>query len=219
MKLHILGHVPWLDSQMLYHAQARLGVEGLLTILAPARAVRVHRLSPGPRAGGGPRATAGSGASRCSAVRSGGGAVFLDGRSAVLPARSPQGQPGLAGRQGRPSTGGSSSPWPPRTRDLGVPARYRPVNDIVTEAGRKISGTGVAEIGDSVVLVGNLIADFDYETMVRVLRVPDEKYRDKVLPEHAGEPDHAPARDGPGLHARGADTGSCQTVRVGPRPP
>ena len=65
--------------------------------------------------------------------------------------------------------------------DLGVPARYRPVNDVITAAGRKISGTGAAEIGDFVVLVGNLIADFDYDTMVRVLRVPDEKFRDKVF--------------------------------------
>ena len=46
--------------------------------------------------------------------------------------------------------------------------------------GRKISGNGVAEIGGQVVFVGNLIADFDYDTMVRVLRVPDEKFRDKV---------------------------------------
>ncbi len=38
----------------------------------------------------------------------------------------------------------------------------------------------MAEIGDYVVFVGNLIVDFDYETMVRVLKVPDEKFRDKV---------------------------------------
>jgi lipoate-protein ligase A len=55
------------------------------------------------------------------------------------------------------------------------------VNDILTEAGRKISGTGAAEIDDHAVLVGNLIADFDYGTMVRVLRVPDAKFRDKVF--------------------------------------
>jgi lipoate-protein ligase A len=30
------------------------------------------------------------------------------------------------------------------------------------------------------VLVGNLIVDFDYEMMARVLKVPDEKFRDKV---------------------------------------
>ena len=28
--------------------------------------------------------------------------------------------------------------------------------------------------------MGNLIEDFDYDTMARVLRVPDEKFRDKV---------------------------------------
>jgi lipoate-protein ligase A len=64
--------------------------------------------------------------------------------------------------------------------DLGVEVRYKPVNDIVTAEGRKISGNGAAEIGDYSILVGNLIADFDYETMVRVLRVPDAKFRDKV---------------------------------------
>jgi len=65
--------------------------------------------------------------------------------------------------------------------DLGVPARYRPVNDVITATGRKISGTGAAIIGDYVVLVGSLIADFDYETTAHVLRVPDEKFRDKVF--------------------------------------
>jgi lipoate-protein ligase A len=52
---------------------------------------------------------------------------------------------------------------------------------VVNKEGRKLSGTGAATIGDYVVLVGNLIADFDYETTARVLRVPDEKYRDKVF--------------------------------------
>ena len=64
-------------------------------------------------------------------------------------------------------------------RALGIPADYKPVNDIVA-SGRKVSGTGVAEIGDYVIFVGNLIVDFDYEMMARVLKVPDEKFRDKV---------------------------------------
>jgi lipoate-protein ligase A len=55
------------------------------------------------------------------------------------------------------------------------------VNDVITVEGRKIAGTGAAEIGDYIILVGNLIADFDYRTMTNVLRVPDEKYRDKVF--------------------------------------
>ena len=64
-------------------------------------------------------------------------------------------------------------------RQFGVPAEYKPVNDIVTN-GRKISGTGAAQIDDMLILVGNFIQDFNYEMMSRVLRVPDEKFRDKV---------------------------------------
>ena len=61
-----------------------------------------------------------------------------------------------------------------------MPCRFKPVNDIITENNQKISGNGVAEMGDYIVLVGNLIADFDYEMMTKILKVPDEKYRDKV---------------------------------------
>jgi lipoate-protein ligase A len=64
-------------------------------------------------------------------------------------------------------------------RAMGIPAVHRPVNDIQVE-GRKIGGTGAATIGDAIVVVGSLIFDFDYETMVRVLKVPSEKFRDKV---------------------------------------
>jgi len=61
----------------------------------------------------------------------------------------------------------------------GVPAVYKPVNDILVGK-RKISGNGAAQIGDMIVLVGNFILDFNYEMMSKVLRVPDEKFRDKV---------------------------------------
>jgi lipoate---protein ligase len=53
------------------------------------------------------------------------------------------------------------------------------VNDVITGT-KKISGTGVGEIGDCIVFVGNLIVDFNYEEMSKVLKVPDEKFRDKV---------------------------------------
>jgi lipoate-protein ligase A len=45
---------------------------------------------------------------------------------------------------------------------------------------KKISGTGVGEIGDCIVFVGNLIVDFNYGEMSKVLKVPDEKFRDKI---------------------------------------
>ena len=56
-------------------------------------------------------------------------------------------------------------------REFGVAATYRPVNDIVTQDGRKISGTGAAGMEGMNVLVGNFIVDFNYEAMARCLRV------------------------------------------------
>lgn len=65
-------------------------------------------------------------------------------------------------------------------REFGMPAEYKPVNDIIAN-GKKVSGNGAAEINDMVILVGNFILDFDYDTMSKCLRVPDEKFRDKVF--------------------------------------
>jgi lipoate-protein ligase A len=65
-------------------------------------------------------------------------------------------------------------------RQLGVRALFRPVNDIVTEEGRKVSGLGGADIGECVAFVGNVILDFDSREMANILKVPSEKFRDKV---------------------------------------
>ena len=53
-------------------------------------------------------------------------------------------------------------------RRLGVAAALVPPNDICVD-GRKLSGTGMARIGDALVCVGNIIFDFDYEAMVAIL--------------------------------------------------
>ena len=178
MNLYHLKHVPWLDSQLIYHAQPRVDLEAI-NILAPrepyvcigyhqdldqevdAAYCREHGIPIFRR-------------------EVGGGAVYLDGDQVfyqiVLHRLSPLAQGDKATLYQR-----MLQPVAQAYCDLGVPARYRPINDIVTAEGRKISGTGAAEIGNYVVLVGNLIADFDYETMSRVLHVPDEKYRDKVF--------------------------------------
>lgn len=62
---------------------------------------------------------------------------------------------------------------------MGIPAVHRPVNDIQVE-GRKIGGTGAATVGESMIVAGSLMFDFNYELMVRVLNVPSEKFRDKM---------------------------------------
>lgn len=65
-------------------------------------------------------------------------------------------------------------------RSLGVDACYRPRNDIEVD-GRKISGTGGVFDGDSLLFQGTLLLDFDVESMVRVLRVPEQKLSDKAI--------------------------------------
>ncbi len=178
MNLYSLGHVPWLDSQLIYHALPRVGQEGLI-LLAPAEPYvcigyhqdaeqevdlaycRQHGIPVFRR-------------------EVGGGAVFLDGKQLFYQ---------LVIHKDNPLVQGDKiefyrrflAPVVGTYRDLGVETSFKPVNDIVTAEGRKISGNGAAEMGDYLVLVGNLIVDFDYETMVRVLRVPDAKFRDKVF--------------------------------------
>ena len=177
MKLYNLGHVPWLDSQLLYHALPRLGMEGLV-LLAPAEPYlcigrhqdvdqdidlgycRAHNIPVFRR-------------------EVGGGGTFLDGQQLFFQ---------LVFHKDNPLVQGSKAdfyrrfldPVAKAYSDLGVPAVYRPVNDVITTTGRKISGCGAAELAEHLVLVGNIIMDFDYETMVHVLKVPDEKFRDKI---------------------------------------
>jgi lipoate-protein ligase A len=61
-------------------------------------------------------------------------------------------------------------------RDVGLPARLRPVNEIEVN-GRRIAGTGAGQIGDAAVVVGNVLFDFAYEEMIRAWRVPSEIFR------------------------------------------
>lgn len=63
---------------------------------------------------------------------------------------------------------------------LGVNAQFRPRNDIEVD-GKKISGTGGAFDGDSILYQGTLLVDFDVERMLRVLRIPAEKLSDKAI--------------------------------------
>ncbi len=65
-------------------------------------------------------------------------------------------------------------------RNLGIDAEFKPVNDIQSSKGQKLSGNGAADVGDARILVGNLIFDFNFDMMVKILKVPDEKFRDKL---------------------------------------
>ena len=59
-------------------------------------------------------------------------------------------------------------------RKLGIPAHYRPRNDIEVD-GRKISGTGGFLDGNLIFYQGTLLIDFDPAKMLACLNVPAEK--------------------------------------------
>lgn len=65
-------------------------------------------------------------------------------------------------------------------RSLGIDAYHRPINDIHV-GGKKIGGTGAAQMDLAEVVVGSLMFTFDKATMARVLKVPSEKMRDKIF--------------------------------------
>lgn len=176
MDYYFLDAVSWQYSQALYHAAAHLGREALF-ILRPATPyvcigyhqdaqqeidldyTREHNIPVFRR-------------------EVGGGAVFLDGQQLFFQLIINEKHPGV------PENIADFykkflQPVIDTFRAFGVPAEYKPVNDIIT-SGRKISGTGAAQIDEMLILVGNFIQDFDYETMSKCLRVPDEKFRDKV---------------------------------------
>lgn len=65
-------------------------------------------------------------------------------------------------------------------KTLGVNATFRPKNDIEVN-GRKISGTGGTERENSILFQGTLLVDFDVEAMIKALKIPIIKLKDKEL--------------------------------------
>jgi lipoate---protein ligase len=70
-------------------------------------------------------------------------------------------------------------------RKLGIPASYRPRNDIEVD-GRKISGTGGFFDGDTLFFQGTLLIDFDPQEMIAALKVPVEKLAKRDLASARG---------------------------------
>jgi lipoate-protein ligase A len=176
MRVYDLGLQPKLDSMLCFHALAHLGREGLM-LVSPASTVacvgyfqdtrEVIDLDFCLRRG-------------LEVMRRevGGGATLLDSSQVfyqVILRRDnplvPKTVDGVYRKFSQPAIDAYG--------DLGVEVSFRPINDLVTKDGRKIAGEGGADIGPCMVFVGGILLDFDYELMPRILRVPDEKFRDK----------------------------------------
>ncbi len=65
-------------------------------------------------------------------------------------------------------------------RAFDIETEFQPVNDIVTKEGKKIAGEAGGDVGECTVFVGGILLDFNHEIMSRILRSPDEKFRDRV---------------------------------------
>jgi lipoate-protein ligase A len=176
MELYNLGKAPWQQSQLIYHALAYLGRESLVLVSPASPYVCVgyhqdidHEVD-----------LAFCRANNIPVFRRevGGGGVYLDGNQLFFQLILKRDNPLVPARK-EAFYRKFLQPVINVYRKIGILAEYRAVNDIIVET-RKISGTGVGEIGECIVLVGNLIVDFNYKMMARVLKVPDEKFRDKV---------------------------------------
>ncbi|MGQ9542487.1 MAG: lipoate--protein ligase [Candidatus Bathyarchaeia archaeon] len=108
----------------------------------------------------------------------GGGAVYLDSGQLFYQIVASKSDPKVPGSIQQSFQRFLESPVK-TYNEIGIPAKYRPINDIEVE-GRKISGNGATEVGEAIVLTGNIIFEFNFDEMVRILKVPSEKFRDKV---------------------------------------
>ncbi|MDP1546412.1 MAG: biotin/lipoate A/B protein ligase family protein [Anaerolineales bacterium] len=61
-------------------------------------------------------------------------------------------------------------------KKLGLNAELRDTNEIEVD-GKRIAGTGGGRIGEACVVVGNLLFDFDFESMTSVWRTPSFSFR------------------------------------------
>lgn len=173
MRLYRLGPLAWHHSQLYYHALASLGREGLI-LCAPRQpyvclgysqdAAQELDLAFCRRRG-----------LPIFRRRVGGGAVYLDSDQVFWQLVLRRDNP-LVCLDRRAFYRRFLQPVVATYRALGIAAEIQPVNDLVA-GGRKIAGTGAGEIGECVVLVGNLMRSFDCWAMARVLNSPDAEFR------------------------------------------
>jgi lipoate-protein ligase A len=178
MYLLSLGDRPWEESMLIFHVLARMGVEAL-DIVSPT--------TPFVSIGYFQDAEQDVDLQYCKnqglpIIRRevGGGTVYLDRNQIFYHLIWDQNNPNFP-RKVSEIYRHLSIPPIETYREFGIKAEFREVNDITTAEGRKIAGLGGANIADSMVFVGSVILDFDYEKMVRAIKAPDEKFRDKVF--------------------------------------
>jgi lipoate-protein ligase A len=65
-------------------------------------------------------------------------------------------------------------------KHLGIESKYAPINDIITD-GKKISGNAQTRKAKTVLQHGTVLMDVDVDKMFSLLKVPNEKIKDKMI--------------------------------------
>jgi len=108
----------------------------------------------------------------------GGGAVFHEAEltySIIIPETHPQIPKNIMGSYGRICGAVIKG-----LGELGIESKYVPINDIIAY-GKKISGNAQTRKARTVLQHGTVLTDVDVDKMFSLLKVPDEKIKDKLI--------------------------------------
>lgn len=177
MNLIKLDKLPGQDSMLIFHALARIGYEGLVIVSPKEPLASIGYFQDAKK-------EIDLGFCRKAGIsvmrrEVGGGATYLDGDQIFYQMIWHKDNPAFP-HNIKQIFEMLSQPACETYRAFGINASFRAENDIITDTGKKIAGEGGGDIGDSMVFVGGILLDFDYHTMSKVLKVPDEKFRDKI---------------------------------------
>ena len=178
MYLFDLGELPWEQSMLIFHALARMGVEALNIVWPDKPFISIGYFQDAElevdldycRREGLP----------VFRREIGGGTVYLDRNQIFYHVIWNRDNPRFPKKISEVYQYLSVPPIE-TYGEFGIKTEFREVNDIITREGRKIAGLGGSDIGESMVFVGSVILDFDYDRMTKAIKVPDEKFRDKVF--------------------------------------
>ncbi|MCK4584641.1 lipoate--protein ligase family protein [candidate division WOR-3 bacterium] len=178
MYLFELGERPWEESMLIFHALARMGVEALDIVSPKTPFISIGYFQDAKQE---------VDLEYCKKANLpvfrrevGGGTVYLDHNQIFYHVIWNRNNPRFP-RMMKDIYEYLSIPPIETYGEFGIKTGFRTVNDIITEEGRKIAGLGGADIADSMAFVGSVILDFDYDRMAKSIKVPDEKFRDKVF--------------------------------------